>query len=128
MLDMVCAFYLLCGTGEGHIFSKASLKGLTSKPCPPAPPPNLQVYKFHKRNSQRWLGATFPNARNERQRTHSTQMAGSNWEPHPASGTPQPSMCALGEFDRRLLSRKSAAGRDEGFIKDHLLDRDADGT
>lgn len=33
MLEMVCVFYLLCGTGEGHIFSEASLRDLHST-CP----------------------------------------------------------------------------------------------
>ena len=99
MQDIVCAFYLLCGTGGGNI-SESSLKGLISKLHPL--PTNFQVYKFHKRNSQRWFCATLPNARNQTWITCSTRMAGSNWEPHLTSGIPQPSICALGEFDRRL--------------------------
>lgn len=98
MQDITCAFYLLCGTGGGHIF-ESSLKDLISKRT--HSPPTSKSTNSTK-GIQRWFCATLPNARNQTWITFSSLMAGSNWEPHLTSGIPQPSICALGEFDRRL--------------------------
>lgn len=95
-LEMGCAFYPSWGTREGHVFSEASLRDLHRTCLTPA------STKFTKGIHRDGSVPPISNARKQTQRTHSTQMTGSDREPHPAPGTPHPSICALGEYDGRL--------------------------
>lgn len=112
VIEMACAFNILCGV-TGCTPSLRQAYSLNSNPCPLASRSANSTKRIHGG------GSVPPSPMPDTTQRHSTHMAGSNWKPHPALGTPCPFTCAFREFDRLLTFKiENLLLRDEGCTKD----------